>query len=461
MARLRTAGAELQSPRGEGATLDTSQGTIGVDTTIKRQGRASFKFSLASGQNTAAIRLTHTAQLDRRFWVRAYVYFEAWPAENQDIIAAGAGASILTTTIGVKVTPTGMLQRGGSVNVQQLALNTWYRVEMSCVKVTSPANQWQGEVRVDGGAPVTLTNASFASAFDSWHVGLMNASAGAAEAMFADDLAVNDDTGSDQNSYPGEGRVLAALPLADSAVGSDWKRADGTALAGGDGVAVLDNAPPTGKATPTNADQIKDIVAATASPAADADFAMQSYDEVGVPAGSPIALVQAQEWAAASVALDQLLQTLSNPAGAGITFTNPGASPSTWPSGWNRVAEAPVYAPAVTRATRPVVRFGKRTSTVSPLWACSLALLVEYAEAPQLPAAAASAVASATLALGVSAPLAPAAASAVASASVALGAGGQPVAVAPASAVASASLTLTAPVVAAPTGPANPPSMML
>jgi hypothetical protein len=200
-----------------------------------------------------------------------------------------------------------------------------------------------------------------------------------------DDFAVNDDQGAANNTWCGDGKIVALVPTADNAVGASWTLGDGTAP-GGAAFGSLDNVPPIGVADAgaPAANQIRNIVNNQTAPASDADFTMQSYIAGGVGASDTIIATQARAAISTSSVTNRslALKLVSNPADAAEATRGSGATPAgTYPAGWqnNGCALGNVQdVPTPVLATAPVARISKRNTSTTPSLCCALQIHVEY-----------------------------------------------------------------------------------
>lgn len=394
MARLVTSGAELQGFDGatgvEGSVQTSGASTITCDTGTKRSGNASFK-CVAAASGGAATFWTPSSPvtaLGNTLWFRAWYFFTSvtnlpfcFLSEIDD-----TGASLL---LGVQAQAANQLQLWnghtsalfGNLSAA-LTANTWHRVDL-VLNVPASGNG-TASLYLDGVA-VTL-NAS--QNFGNTAIGLAEAGltfANAAQTCWVDDIAVNDSTGSNENSMPGPGNVVLLKPVSDNA------RVGFTAGAGGTTslFAGVSNFPPVGVifASGTNTSQIKD----TASNTTDHyDANVGAYtDSLGSGGGGMggrdvVNLVQPVTSHSASTGnrVDGI-QSLSNPVAAEVTQT--GTHPAgTWPTGWTTIPGTVVYNPAVALSTKPVLRFRKGTATTDANMSCMMGMLVEYTPAPSI-----------------------------------------------------------------------------
>lgn len=207
MARLWSSGAELNSATA-GVEVSNASG-LAVGSTIVRSGTYSFTHS---GNNKIFDQQFAASNQSAQFYFRAYIYITTYPGSLDDIIRINDVSN--NQKIGIRINTTGTLELWNLEDATQigsdssaLSLNTWYRIEIG-VNTTTLAST-SVEARIDG--------SSFAS-------GTVNLAAGigrihilnpfTSKVFYADDIAINDSTGSFQNSWPGEGEIVHLRPNA-------------------------------------------------------------------------------------------------------------------------------------------------------------------------------------------------------------------------------------------------------
>lgn len=232
------------------------------------------------------------------------------------------------------------------------------------------------EFRIDGQSVFSTTTASLSDAVPGFIQGV-----GTGSPTDFDDMAVNDDTGANQNSWCGAGKVILLKPTADSARGANW-----TGGAGGTTnlFAAVDNTPPVGVvlASATNTSQIKNVAKDLVTVY---DATLQTYTVGGIIASDIISLVQPIAVIGGSNTTMNLgITGVSNPAAAEVTGNVTGTIAGTFPTGWTLLRGTLVYAPSVTLGTAPVSRFRKNTSSTNAGMSALMGLLVEYYSTPSL-----------------------------------------------------------------------------
>lgn len=225
MARLWMCGFENQSVTA-GHETTAIMGAPSISTTTKRSGNASMRCNATADIETGVTNTIGTT-VDR-VWIRAYIYIASLPSILSVIMFAndsggGTTSAIALTTSGTlqlwsfENTLTTFEQKGSSSAA--LSLNTWYRVELSADTST---NTWSFTARLDGtqfaSASVSAGLTADTDLIDIGVIGfsdLPNLTAAAVNAdIYVDDIAVNDNTGSAQTSFPGEGSIVHARPTA-------------------------------------------------------------------------------------------------------------------------------------------------------------------------------------------------------------------------------------------------------
>lgn len=237
MARLITCGFEQNSTT-VGMEIHQSNGVLVVGSGTVRTGTyALHTTALVSGTSQRASFRHVNSPTAGPFFGRAYLNITTKPSANNTIMRFSGGAATLI----VKLTSTGTLiltDQNGDIATSAGALSTGvqYRLELK-IDGTGGAGTHIATLRVDGADVVTASNRTFTNPtvqqFDIG--GNMSGEAQTVGDWWWDDVAVNDNTGSVQTSYPGEGHVVHLLPTgngdANSGVvrggadsGADWSQ---------------------------------------------------------------------------------------------------------------------------------------------------------------------------------------------------------------------------------------------
>jgi len=206
MARIWSSGFELQSVT-SGVEWDTTTGSPAIDTTIKRSGTASLLINAASES------LAHRFRADAatKYFIRFYLYITSLPAFTVTICDSGDGFYM---PIDMRLTSGGVLQMFDDEDIQigsdspALSISTWYRIEISYDD--SNVNNLV-TARIDGVDFVTDEIGPDVANGGVARFGTLNA---VAATFYIDDIAINDTSGSYQNSWPGAGSIVHMHPNA-------------------------------------------------------------------------------------------------------------------------------------------------------------------------------------------------------------------------------------------------------
>lgn len=394
MARLWTAGAEVQDT---GAVANVNQiegyksgtGTLTFDTGTVRSGARSFKVDAGAGNATIVTSFDVSTVNGRNYYQRSYINIPAAPtADSTIMLSLNSGGEVMGVRLTTSLT---LLLRAGGVQVGSaspaLSTGQWYRVELRSKIGTGATDEC--ELLLDG---VSIASTAVANVSDTalsiFRFGWGQAP-GANKALYFDDVALNDDQGANQNSWPGDGNVVLLLPTADSAVGAGWTLGSGgTPLFGG-----VDNTPPAGVADTGTTAQIRN---ATSNANSAYDATMTTYTAAGVPAGATVNVVDPIVATAAPVSTGAKQGTVglaSNPAITPVALAAAGVSGAFWqgnaagtyPTGWKISHGTVTYAPAVTLGTAPVMRINQVTSSTRIAMACFMGIYVDYTPAQPVP----------------------------------------------------------------------------
>jgi hypothetical protein len=374
MARLFTSGAELGHVQAEGFTTPGAGGAPTFETTIKRTGVASLKSAAVNQYGNRAL----TTVLGRTYYFRFYYQFSNNPT------ALHRPFTTLTSGIILEMVNTTRVLRILNLSATTLATgttvlneDTWYRIEVA-VNVPAAGNGTV-ELKIDGNVEIASASYSIGnSAITGCRFGF-GGNAGGITALYFDDMAINDDQGSDQNSYPGAGSVYALLPAADPQTGTafaNWTKPGGATTARHTSV---DNVPPIYIADSTAAGDAEKMLRNPTNAASNLELDLTDYTTAGVPSGETIVLVQPIAGTGSSSATDTSggLELVSNPAvtSKAITAFDNGIA-STTATTWPRAEGNIVYNPTVTRGTQPRIRLA-RAATARTVMTNMLGLLVE------------------------------------------------------------------------------------
>jgi hypothetical protein len=372
MSRLYTGGAELGQAQADGLTVSNAPT---IDTAVKRSGVASFK---ATATNTYHQR-AFAGVLARTYFIRAYYRIPSAPTGLHRPFQVGqsSGTAILALEMVNGTNVLRLLNGLGTTlatGTKVLSANTWYRIEISLNMAAAGNSAF--ELRIDGVTDIsgsfTLNNA----APGQLRFGCTSGNIGGLAAIYHDDVAINDDQGADQNSWPGVGAVYALLGAADPGTGTataNWTKPGG---------ATTNRHTSVGKPLVYQADSTlvadaEKFVRNPTNAASEFEIDMTDYTAGGVPSGETIRLIQPVAGTGSTSATDTTgsIECLSNPviASKALTTFDNGIASST-PTTWPRADGDVVYNPTVTRDTRPRVRLSR--AAANRIVMCNMVALV-------------------------------------------------------------------------------------
>lgn len=223
MARLFQAGWELNATTSQAEFETFTNATI---VTSPVHGGGAYAMRCNTSASSAFVRQSvYTTDTAADGYIRFYYRVAAYPSVDSDIVRfVSAGP---TTLARIRITSTGTLKlldanptQIGSAS-SALSLNTWYRIEM---RMNGTAGTGTIEAKIDGAAAF----ASGTGSTGSWSQFTLGHPTTGTQDGYFDDFAINDASGSDQNSYPGPSDGLIVLrPNADTAT-VQWTTQSGT-----------------------------------------------------------------------------------------------------------------------------------------------------------------------------------------------------------------------------------------
>jgi hypothetical protein len=398
MARLNTCGWESGSVNElySGLTATVTGDNMGVATSPVRSGTYSLKIDYSTTASTGG-RVTQInlgAGPSNTLFSRFYLYLTAIPTERSALFRWNSSTAGVGTRGSVSINTNGSLQiYNGATSVgsasSALSLNTWYCVQTS--SISDGANQTVtlvlDGVTVASGVSFVNTNADSSVVQLGWSA---TGGAGSTKAgtYYVDDFAVNyEGGGGSQTSFPGDGKLLLLLPVADSAVGTGWTLGTGTAT-GGNAFNALNNVPPVGVADLAAGSDGKQVRNAASAANSNLDVQVTDYATAGIASIDTINLVAPVVILGAPSATNSKTGTMtvvSNPAGSAAALGNfyQGFVPGTYPAGWTGLGQSTAGTTegdiaTGNRSTKPVVRLTQVTSSTRVAMACFLGLYVDY-----------------------------------------------------------------------------------
>lgn len=388
MARIQQTGAEWQSTA-VGVELGSVSGSLSIDTSVMHGGNASYKVSGSIPNDDVQEGELPPLGSQTNVYIRTYVYVEELPNNVDAVVylsgATSGGVSIFSVQLyNDSGTLTGIayyndFASSSSAFTTNLAFDEWLCLEIHFD--STPANGSEVlEVRVNGDTVVNLNSLNFASkALGLYNFGIFNGTGGAinTEVVYFDDIAVNDTSGSTNNSWCGEGKIVAAVP---SAAGDNDPTA-GT-------FASVNEIPATDTAT-SSANRIEldnNGTIADFNITDTATLGINSYDTIN----AILVLVRLREEAAATTSYQLRIKSASGGSVTSTTAADAGnATVRTNPNGTTAFGRLLISEtdPTTGIAWTPTgtnsldnAQIGISSGTANDIWATAMAAMVDYTE---------------------------------------------------------------------------------
>jgi hypothetical protein len=387
MARLGQWGGELGDTTAEGVT--TGGTAPSYDTAVKRTGTRSYKLA-AGAAGTGYTQVAFTGAVDTTYYAVQHIFIPTggFSSTSAGIMGfyTGAGTALCRVDLS-SAQKLGLLNSGfslvGSLSATTLVVETWYRVELVC-QVVGGANDDTLELYLDGTLVASSTTQSIGTtAPGQLRFGITNHT-GTGMTMQWDDIALNDSTGSVNNTLVGNQKIYALFPASDNARGN-W-------TAGGAGTTNLweavNNTPPVGILPAAGVGATVQIQNNINSANAHGDFNLTDYTTAGVGSGDTVTAVQTivAVGNSSTTGTDAISTAMvSNPAIATTGEISADIVSGTYPASWNRGVGTMTENPSVTLGTQPVMRITKVDGSTRFNACCLMVLVVGVS--PGAPAA--------------------------------------------------------------------------
>lgn len=397
VARLWTSGGEWSTGLAIDQVAEDLDPNLGAapnaSTTFVRSGSRSF-----NPQGTGYSAHPFTGALGTTYYIRGYFLTNGSGLQYNTVLFKSS--TILLGTIRLETNNTLSLVFGNSVATPSggtvvgtygtaLSLNTWYRLELAISIGTGSIDYLEG--KIDG---VTFASGTNLAISDTVPNGGGFQGDTFADSAWFDDVAINDSTGTSQNTWPGDGKVVLLLPISDNAKGTGWTNdAAGTT----NFFDAVNNTPPAGVADTTAGTGLHQLRNATSNANVNYDANLTSYTTAGIGATDVVTVVTPVVVTGAPVVTSAKLGTVgsaSNPTIANISLSAGGTSGAFWsgtaagthPTGWKVSWGTPTYNPTVVKGTSPVLRITQVTASTRIAMVDAMGMYVEYtAGAPPAP----------------------------------------------------------------------------
>lgn len=239
MARVSFSGFELNSTT---ADMEFVVASGSIQTSIVRSGTYAGNISsLSSGTRQGFLQRNYSGNTSGPGYARVYLYISTLPSADNYIMGFSGGITLNNTRIvGIILRSSGALRlvRGASTQIgsdsSALSTGQWYCIEVYYDGSTD-AGSHIAEARIDGASFASASNLTLANN-NQWTTfimgGNLNAEAQTQGDWYFDDVAVNDSSGSFQNSWPGSGKIIRLNPSASGDANSFATQTGGTVGAG-------------------------------------------------------------------------------------------------------------------------------------------------------------------------------------------------------------------------------------
>lgn len=218
MARLPSIGFELNSTTGD-VEFTTAFGAPTIVSTIVRSGTYALRISSLSSGNEKSARYTFASANIDFVIARVYFNFATFPSATNRIIRLVASG--LTVLADIRIDNSGVLtlfDEDGQIGSGSSALSTgvWYSIELKLDR-TAAAGSHIVEARVNEAAAfATSSTRSLSAGVVSLRAGgNLGGEAQTTGDWFIDDIAINNSSGSFQNSWPGSSKIIHLKPNLD------------------------------------------------------------------------------------------------------------------------------------------------------------------------------------------------------------------------------------------------------
>lgn len=218
MARIWGSGFELNSTTA-GMEWTAIGSTPSIQTGTVRSGTYALESTSANVTRKGLLYQFASAAGAGPYYFRSYIRYHTLPTNATTIMGFLVGASISSTNQGIKLTSAGKLQlfnNGAQIGSDSSALSadTWYCTEMK-YDFTGGIGAGILSARIDLGADFAITTTANLTNPSAIIVGTnLNVETDTTGDVFFDDIALNDNTGSFQTSYPGSGKIIHLRPSA-------------------------------------------------------------------------------------------------------------------------------------------------------------------------------------------------------------------------------------------------------
>jgi hypothetical protein len=243
MGRLASFGGGLQSALAGLEFTAITTNAPAIETTIKRSGVAAYRISNASAAEGFRHQYTSSQGV---YYLQFHIHVVTLPTGT---ISIGGFRITGAYKLSIRITPAGLLQLFNNEDTIQIGANSsalstgaFYRLAMGIDTTTLSATAVEARAYVDTPGASNFWNPSGTAdlAANPNNIGIGITGGDATLDYVVDDIGINDNTGSRQNSWPGEEKLIYQL-VNGNGDSSQWTGSDGNST---DNYLLLDEVPP-------------------------------------------------------------------------------------------------------------------------------------------------------------------------------------------------------------------------
>lgn len=226
MARIWSSGFEINTTSSV-VEFAQYQGAVTLDTLNPRSGNRCLKISSLSSGAGKYVRSSNFVAEYTNLYIRMYVFFEEFPsAENVFFVGGSSPTPTGSRAIYLSIDENGIIkfydEDGQIPGTAQALAGRYHCIEVHFDRSGVGATDVV-ECRIDYGAPFATSSTRNVATDINYLVfgGNLTNETQTTGIWYFDDLAVNDTSGSYQNSWPGEGKIIVLFPNGPGS-GNQW-----------------------------------------------------------------------------------------------------------------------------------------------------------------------------------------------------------------------------------------------
>ena len=360
MAIKYASGAEIASAEEINVFLNASvNGVVQRGTTggIPRTGAGYFE-CLSFNPASAAYFTLLAVSTDEDRYYSFYIRVPNLPSGDGIIFHHGPWLVKLTTAGKVILYNTNLGTQVGADPAETVLVNTWYQVELAIIIDGSQVSTYV-ELRLNGKFVASSTSSGFVGGSNP-EIGWTTTDQGADKTLYLDDIVVFNNSGSVNNSWVGNSRVILMKPTSDGQRGSWTGGAGGTTNL----FDAVNNTPPIGVAAETDLTQIESADNSGDNATDEYRGNCGTYTAAGVSTMDTVAAIMTCCVNGEDVSTNTKTGSFgcqSNPAIGYTNFTygSDGGALGTWPTGWLMSISSLTEVPSVTKESSLILAVRK------------------------------------------------------------------------------------------------------